>query len=115
MKRSVVAASLAFAMAVFGVSAVADAVTAKREGVAATVQEGLLHWWDYVTVCDTKADGNGVYTEYYRDSGSKNTTSAGGNGNCQDSGTDSRNLISRFNACNDLSYRPDPCTDYVYR
>jgi hypothetical protein len=114
LKSKKLAVVLAAAVTLLVVPTAADAVTAKREGVTATVPEGNLDWWDYVHVCDTKADGNSAYSLYRRDSGSSNRTEIGGNGKCADSGV-SNDFINRFNACNNLNNRPDPCTDYIYR
>jgi hypothetical protein len=105
---------VAAAMTIMAVPTMAVAATAKREGVTASVSDLPDDYWSYVKVCDTKADGNSAYSLYRRDSGSSNRVEIGGNGKCANSGS-SNDLVSRFNACNNLNNRPDPCTDYAYR
>jgi len=109
--RGKLIAGLVQAGAMWGVPAAATAVSVSREGVRGEEYSN----WQGVRVVDTKSDGNGVYSQFYRDSGSYGEVhNDNGNGTSEESGT-STNLVRRFNACNDLNNRPDPCTDYVSR
>jgi hypothetical protein len=105
-----VIAGFVLATGMWAVPAAADAVSTSREGVTAKEYSD----WAGVTVYDTERDGNGVYSQFRRHSGSFNEIrNDRGAGTSESSGVDRNNKVTKFNACNDLRYRPDPCTNYV--
>lgn len=72
--------------------------------------------WQGVQVSDVDCDGQGVYSEYARDTGSSQVlNNYTGCNTTQQSGT-STNLINHFNACVNVPWPyPDHCSSTVYR
>jgi hypothetical protein len=72
--------------------------------------------WQGVRLSDTECDGNTVHTDYYRQDGQyRRLDWEKGCGTSGETGLSSSNLVNKFRACTNINFRPDPCSDYIFR
>ncbi|SCL38842.1 hypothetical protein GA0074692_5153 [Micromonospora pallida] len=74
----------------------------------------LYSGWDGAKTYDGDCDGNVGYGELHRESGTYSRWDTTGCGTTAYSGTNHSNLVNDYRACQDLSLRPDICSQWEW-